>query len=142
MHGTKAMAKPNGNHEAQLLSSDYAAMNTNAMGSMSSNSMSTTFPSNHHLLVRHTAVDPLPSISHSQNQLNGGNSFELNGVTTSSLSEDSGLPLTTNSSISSGDSTRMGMCKFEFEVRDDFFYLLNSKLYFSAFFVFINTEFS
>lgn len=109
------MAKANGNHE-QLLSSDYVTMNTNSMGGMSSNSMSTTFPSNHHLLVRHTAIDPLPSISHSQSQLNGGNSFELNGVTTSSLSEDSGLPLTTNSSISSGDSTRMGMCKFEFEV--------------------------
>lgn len=110
------MAKANGNHEAQLLCAEYGVMNTSSVGSMSSNSMSTTFPSNHHLLVRHAAIDPPPSISHSQSQLNGGNSFELNGVTTSSLSEDSGLPLTTNSSISSGDSTRMGMCKFEFEV--------------------------
>lgn len=84
--------------------------------------MSTTFPSNHHLLVRHAAIEITPppavaTVSHPQHQLNSGNSFELNGgVTTSSLSEDSGLPLTTNSSISSGDSTRMGMCKFEFEV--------------------------
>lgn len=110
------MAKANGGHEAQLLCAEYGVMNTSSAGSMSSNSMSTTFPSNHHLLVRHAAIDPPPSISHSHSQLNGGNSFELNGVTTSSLSEDSGLPLTTNSSISSGDSTRMGLCKFEFEV--------------------------
>lgn len=136
------MAKLN-SHE-QLLSSEYVgstAINTNASATLaaataassssilgvacgnnsSSNSMSTTFPSsNHHLLVRHAAIEitpPPPAISHSQHQLNSGNSFELNGgVTTSSLSEDSGLPLTTNSSISSGDSTRMGLCKFEFEV--------------------------
>lgn len=44
-------------------------------------------------------------------QLVSNNSFELNAVTTS-LSEDSGLPHT-NSSISSGDSSRMGLCKFE-----------------------------
>lgn len=107
------MAKLN-SHE-QIASNDYGP---SSMGSMSSNSMSTTFPSNHHLLVRHATAEPSPpGISHSQNQLNSGNSFELNGVTTSSLSEDSGLPLTTNSSISSGDSTRMGICKFEFEVK-------------------------
>ncbi|XP_055304148.1 putative uncharacterized protein DDB_G0277255 [Sitodiplosis mosellana] len=112
------MAKLN-SHEQQLLSTEYGsnAINTSAVGSASSNSMSTTFPSNHHLLVRHAAIEISPSaISHSQHQLNSGNSFELNGVTTSSLSEDSGLPLTTNSSISSGDSTRMGLCKFEFEL--------------------------
>lgn len=113
------MAKLN-NHELPLLSTEYGSnvINTvSAVGSASSNSMSTTFPSNHHLLVRHAAIEiSTPAISHSQHQLNSGNSFELNGVTTSSLSEDSGLPLTTNSSISSGDSTRMGLCKFEFEV--------------------------
>lgn len=98
-----------------------------SVGGVSSNSMSTTFPSNHHLLVKHandahanasnaSSIGLQPSTSHSQHQLPSGNSFELNGVTTSSLSEDSGLPLTTNSSISSGDSTRMGLCKFEFEV--------------------------
>ncbi|XP_031625215.1 probable serine/threonine-protein kinase DDB_G0282963 [Contarinia nasturtii] len=124
------MAKLN-SHE-QLLSSEYGstAINTNASAATvasasmlgvgcvsSSNSISTTFPSNHHLLVRHAAIEITPpAISHSQHQLNSGNSFELNGVTTSSLSEDSGLPLTTNSSISSGDSTRMGLCKFEFEL--------------------------
>lgn len=113
------MAKLN-NHEQPSLSTEYGSnvINSNVVGSVSSNSMSTTFPSNHHLLVRHAAIEisPPPAISHSQHQLNSGNSFELNGVTTSSLSEDSGLPLTTNSSISSGDSTRMGLCKFEFEV--------------------------
>ena len=132
------MAKLN-SHEQQLLSTEYGsnAINTGAVGSASSNSMSTTFPSNHHLLVRHAAIDIIspPAISHSQHQLNSGNSFELNGVTTSSLSEDSGLPLTTNSSISSGDSTRMGLCKFEFEVSSNhpvqppslsLLYLLNS----------------
>lgn len=108
------MSKLNGE---QISSNEYASnsINTNSVGSMSSNSMSTTFPSNHHLLVRHAAVEIVaPSI---QYQLNSGNSFEMNGVTSLSLSEDSGLPLTTNSSISSGDSTRMGICKFEFEVR-------------------------
>lgn len=45
-------------------------------------------------------------------QLVSTNSFELNGA---SLSEDSGLPHT-NSSISSGDSLRVGLCRFEFEV--------------------------
>lgn len=49
-----------------------------------------------------------PNQSH---QLVSNNSFELNAVTTS-ISEDSGLPHT-NSSISSGDSSRMGLCKFE-----------------------------
>lgn len=109
----REMAKLN-NHEQQLLSTEYGsnAINMNVIGSV------VTFPSNHHLLVRHAAIEisPPPVISHSQHHLNTGNSFELNGVTTSSLSEDSGLPLTTNSSISSGDSTRMGLCKFEFEV--------------------------
>lgn len=41
------------------------------------------------------------------------NSFELNAAT--SLSDDSGVPLT-NSSISSGDSYRLGLCKFELEL--------------------------
>lgn len=112
------MAKLNSHEQPSLSSTEYGsnAINTSAG---SCNSMSTTFPSNHHLLVRHAAIEisPPAAISHSQHQLNSGNSFELNGgVTTSSLSEDSGLPLTTNSSISSGDSTRMGLCKFEFEV--------------------------
>lgn len=48
-------------------------------------------------------------------QLVSTNSFELTGTTTTSLSEDSGLPHT-NSSISSGDSIRVGLCRFEFEV--------------------------
>lgn len=56
------------------------------------------------------------SLQHQQqhsHQLVSTNSFELNGAT--SLSEDSGLPHT-NSSISSGDSLRVGLCRFEFEV--------------------------
>lgn len=124
------MAKLN-NHEQQLLSTEYGSnvINTSAVGSASSNSMSTTFPSNHHLLVRHAAIEiSPPAISHSQHQLNSGNSFELSGVTTSSLSEDSGLPLTTNSSISSGDSTRMGLCKFEFEVYIQLQFIRNGKI--------------
>ncbi|XP_054086492.1 metacaspase-3 isoform X5 [Zeugodacus cucurbitae] len=42
------------------------------------------------------------------------NSVELNAQT--SLSDDSGVPLTTNSSISSGDSYRMGLCKHEIDI--------------------------
>lgn len=56
------------------------------------------------------------NVQHQQqhsHQLVSTNSFELNGATTS-LSEDSGLPHT-NSSISSGDSLRVGLCRFEFE---------------------------
>lgn len=41
------------------------------------------------------------------------NSLELNAVT--SLSDDSGIPQT-NSSISSGDSYKLGICKFEMGV--------------------------
>lgn len=47
-------------------------------------------------------------------ELVSANSIELNAA--ASLSDDSGVPLTTNSSISSGDSYRIGMCKFEIEV--------------------------
>uniref|UniRef100_A0A034VZF0 Suppressor of cytokine signaling 7 n=1 Tax=Bactrocera dorsalis TaxID=27457 RepID=A0A034VZF0_BACDO len=42
------------------------------------------------------------------------NSVELNAQT--SLSDDSGVPLTTNSSISSGDSYRMGLCKHDIDI--------------------------
>lgn len=49
----------------------------------------------------------------SQHHLVSTNSFELNTAT--SLSEDSGIPHT-NSSISSSGSSRIGLCKFEFEV--------------------------
>ncbi|XP_017095174.2 uncharacterized protein Socs16D [Drosophila bipectinata] len=47
-------------------------------------------------------------------ELVSANSIELNAA--ASLSDDSGVPLTTNSSISSGDSYRLGMCKFEIEM--------------------------
>lgn len=53
--------------------------------------------------------------SHAAHQLASANSFELNVGT--SLSEDSGLPHT-NSSISSGDSYRVGLCKFEYELAE------------------------
>lgn len=61
-------------------------------------------------------------------QLVSNNSFELGAVTTS-LSDDSGLPHT-NSSISSGDSSRMGLCKIEVNFLRQFYstakkYLLN-----------------
>lgn len=46
--------------------------------------------------------------------LASANSIELNAA--ASLSDDSGVPLTTNSSISSGDSYRLGLCKFDIEV--------------------------
>lgn len=50
-----------------------------------------------------------------QHHLVSTNSFELNTAT--SLSDDSGVPHT-NSSISSSASSRIGLCKFEFEVRN------------------------
>lgn len=46
------------------------------------------------------------------------NSLELNAVT--SLSDDSGIPQT-NSSISSGDSYKLGICKFEMGVSSLYF---------------------
>ncbi|XP_061396495.1 uncharacterized protein LOC133332133 [Musca vetustissima] len=46
--------------------------------------------------------------------LTSTNSIELNAA--ASLSDDSGVPLTTNSSISSGDSYRLGLCKFDIEI--------------------------
>lgn len=51
---------------------------------------------------------------HHHHHLTSANSIELNAA--ASLSDDSGVPLTTNSSISSGDSYRLGMCKFESDV--------------------------
>lgn len=54
------------------------------------------------------------SSSHAH-QLVSTNSFELNTGTSISENSDSGLAHT-NSSISSGDSIRIGLCKFEFEV--------------------------
>lgn len=71
------------------------------------------------------------NIGNSQShQLVSTNSFELNAGT--SLSEDSGLPHT-NSSISSGDSIRVGLCKFEFEVKH---FLLNYRIDFLTNFYF------
>lgn len=58
------------------------------------------------------AVDNNSSQAH---QLVSTNSFELNTGTSISENSDSGLAHT-NSSISSGDSIRIGLCKFEFEV--------------------------
>lgn len=71
------------------------------------------FVCNHHAVQKNMHIE-------NQLQHNHSNSFELNGMTTSSLSEDSGLPLTTNSSISSGDSSRFGLCKSAFEVSSPF----------------------
>lgn len=62
-------------------------------------------------------IPPLQQQQH--NEMVSANSIDLNAA--ASLSDDSGVPLTTNSSISSGDSYRMGMCKFEIEV----IYILN-----------------
>lgn len=58
---------------------------------------------------------PLFSCDNIQHHLVSTNSFELNTAT--SLSDDSGVPHT-NSSISSSASSRIGLCKFEFEVRN------------------------
>lgn len=52
-------------------------------------------------------------MAHSSNNLFPGNSFELNSAT---LSDDSGFVPHTNSSISSGSSRGVGLCRFEFEV--------------------------
>lgn len=49
----------------------------------------------------------------SNTNLFSGNSFELNSAT---LSDDSGFVPHTNSSISSGSSRGVGLCRFEFEV--------------------------
>ncbi|KAJ6637482.1 Suppressor of cytokine signaling 7 [Pseudolycoriella hygida] len=56
------------------------------------------------------------SSSHTH-QLVSTNSFELNTGTSISENSDSGLAHT-NSSISSGDSIRIGLCKFEFELAE------------------------
>lgn len=79
----------------------------------SSNVPGLKFASNHPVISKH---DVMASSQQSHHQLISANSFELNGMTTSSLSEDSGLPQTTSSSISSGDSSRFGLCKSAFEV--------------------------
>lgn len=87
-------------------------------GSGSSISMP-KFVGNHHAMLKHQLIDAaIQQQSPQQHQLVSTNSFELNGMTSSSLSDDSGLPLTTNSSISSGDSSRFGLCKSAFEVSD------------------------
>jgi len=48
------------------------------------------------------------------NELINANNSDMNAA--ASLSDDSGVPLTTNSSISSGDSYKLEMCKFGTEV--------------------------
>lgn len=70
----------------------------------SSDSFSIFLPPHHH------------DHNHHHNHLTSANSIELNAA--ASLSDDSGVPLTTNSSISSGDSYRLGMCKFESDVSE------------------------
>lgn len=74
-----------------------------------------TITYNCNLLMKLSSTESFASngaTSQSQShQLVSNNSFELGAVTTS-LSDDSGLPHT-NSSISSGDSSRMGLCKIE-----------------------------
>lgn len=91
------------------------ATNTNKIGGSNNNSSSNLpglkFASNHMAIGKHESI-----ANGQQHQLMSANSFELNGMTSSSLSEDSGLPPTTNSSISSGDSSRFGFCKSAFEV--------------------------
>lgn len=88
---------------------------TNKISGSNNNSSSNVpglkFASNHPAIGKHDSMT-----NGQQHQLISANSFELNGMTTSSLSEDSGLPQTTNSSISSGDSSRFGLCKSAFEV--------------------------
>lgn len=88
-------------------------LKTNGSGS----SISMPKYNNNHLGgLKHQHIDTNIVQSSQSHQLVSANSFELNGMTSSSLSEDSGLPLTTNSSISSGDSSRFGLCKNAFEV--------------------------
>ncbi|KAH8299228.1 hypothetical protein KR044_000647 [Drosophila immigrans] len=59
-------------------------------------------------------MPPAVAAAARDHELVSANSIELNAA--ASLSDDSGVPLTTNSSISSGDSYRLGMCKFEIEM--------------------------
>lgn len=119
----------NNNSNSNTNNTDHDCGQTNSIAVLST--ASSLFPTNHHLLIKHSSIDlnSQPSCSQTQYQqqqpqqqqqqhhLTSTNSFELNVVTSSSLSEDSGLPPTANSSISSGDSTRVGFCRFEFEVK-------------------------
>lgn len=67
------------------------------------------------ILLRNSNSNLGDTSSSHTHQLVSTNSFELNTGTSISENSDSGLAQT-NSSISSGDSIRIGLCKFEFEV--------------------------
>lgn len=114
MLSSKSLSYDNSTNDCGSHADTVLATNTNKIGGSNNNSSSNVpglkFTSNHPVMSKHDAM------SNGQHQLMSANSFELNGMTTSSLSEDSGLPPTTNSSISSGDSSRFGLCKSAFEV--------------------------
>lgn len=90
-------------------------LDCNTSSSLSSLSFGATSFGSSNLLMKFSSTESYASNGlqnqSSSHQLVSNNSFELN-VVTSSISEDSGLPHT-NCSISSGDSSRMGLCKFE-----------------------------
>lgn len=92
-----------------------ATITTTTSVTAAATSLGTITFGNCNLLMKLSSTESFASngaTSQSQShQLVSNNSFELGAVTTS-LSDDSGLPHT-NSSISSGDSSRMGLCKIE-----------------------------
>lgn len=108
---SKSISHDNSANDCVPHSDAMSTANTNKISGSNNNSSSNVpglkFAANHSAIAN--GQQP-------QHQLVSANSFELNGMTTSSLSEDSGLPPTTNNSISSGDSSRFGLCKSAFEV--------------------------
>lgn len=87
--------------EQQQQIQQYAAATANLLNLNLGNAQSNTENLNFCLIPHHEQIS--------------ANSLELNAVT--SLSDDSGIPQT-NSSISSGDSYKLGICKFEMGVRN------------------------
>lgn len=115
---SKSISHENSVNDGVSQSDVVLTNNINKISGSNNNSLNNVpglkFASNHQAIGKHESTTNAPQPQH---QLMSANSFELSGMTTSSLSEDSGLPPTTNSSISSGDSSRFGLCKSAFEVR-------------------------
>ncbi|EDW62477.2 uncharacterized protein Socs16D [Drosophila virilis] len=98
----------NGNPNQSLNQNQLCNGNSNCTGS-TTNGVSVSICSSDSF----SSMMPPPATPR-DHELVSANSIELNAA--ASLSDDSGVPLTTNSSISSGDSYRIGMCKFEIEM--------------------------
>ncbi|XP_073835120.1 suppressor of Cytokine Signaling at 16D isoform X2 [Musca autumnalis] len=84
------------------------------MDSTVKNKDSTSAPGTTSVIAGICSSDSFSMFPSHHHDLTSTNSIELNAA--ASLSDDSGVPLTTNSSISSGDSYRLGLCKFDIEI--------------------------